>query len=431
MNNISLKSKIKHSLSWSTLNFGFSQALRFVSNIVLTKLLYPEAFGLMIIAQSIIVGLILMSDLGIKTVIIQHHEGDDESFLNTAWMMMIGQGLIVFLLTLPISFLAANHYKEPILAGLIITIGFISIISSFESTKTTSARRHMFFGKITMFGMASQIITVVSTLFFAWLLKSVWSIVLGNLIGAIFNTFSSHLFFDGKNNRFAFNQESCVKIFHISKWIILGSTLTFFAGEGNKLVIGHYLTFKELAIYGIATNLSGMAYLLTQVFGNGLFPALSEVYRTAPEKFLRLLTKTRLLLINSSVALLVVLIIFGPKITDYIYDSRYDGVGEYLRILSIGSIIGSLGGSYVGVLMAIGKAKLNTYLLVAQIFSQLISMYIGYKLGGSFGVVIGISIVNIIMYIFNSFIYYKLKIWQPKIDIPYILLALIFYFIYY
>jgi O-antigen/teichoic acid export membrane protein len=425
-NSGSLRQKIIHSLSWSTLGFGSSQILRFVSNIVLTRLLYPEAFGLMIIAQSIIVGLTLLTDMGIKTVIIQDEKGNEQRFLNTAWVMMIAHGFIVFLLTIPMSFWAAHHYNQPELVLLIIAIGFTSIITCLESTKLTSARRQMLLKEVTILTIVTQIVTIISTLLLAWWLKNVWAIVLGNMLGAAFNTACSHLFFKGEANRFEFDRELFNKIFHFSKWIIVSSSLTFFAGEGNKLLIGHYLPLKELAIYGIATNLSGLTGILTQVFGNSLFPAFSEVYRSTPEKFHKLLTKARLLLINASVAISVLFVVFGHEIATFIYDQRYDGVGEYLRILSIGAIVGALTNSYFGVLLAIGRAKANTIIFVIQIIAQFVCIYIGHAFYGSIGVVAAIAIVNVVMYLFTSILYARLNIWQPKLDFPYLLLALVF-----
>lgn len=424
-NNGSLRQKILHSLSWSTFGFGTSQILRFVSNIILTKLLYPEAFGLMILAQSIIVGLTLITDMGVKTVIIQDERGSEQSFLNTAWVMIIAHGFIVFLLTIPMSFWAASHYNQPDLKLLIIAIGFTSIITCLESTKLTSARRQMKLKEITILSIVTQIVTILATLYFAWLIQSVWAIVWGNMLGATFNTVCSHLFFKGENNKFEFDNLFFKKIFHFSKWLVLSSTLTFFAGEGNKLLIGHYLPLKELAIYGIATNLSNLTNLLTQVIGNSLFPAFSEVHRSSPEKFNQLLTKARLLLINSSVVISLIFIFYGHDIANFIYDDRYDGVGEYLRILSIGAILGALGGSYFGVLTAMGKAKIISYQLSILILIQFICIYVGYKLSGSMGVIVGVSVLNFLVYVFNSMFYHKLKIWQPKIDLPYILLAIV------
>jgi O-antigen/teichoic acid export membrane protein len=430
-NTSSLKSRIISSLSWNTLSFGSSQALRFLSNIVLTKLLYPEAFGLITLTQTIIFGATMLADLGVKTVIIQDPIGDNQEFLNTAWLMHLLQGLVVFLLTIPLSFWAASHYHQPDLKLLIIATGFTTIISCLESTKITSARRKMQLKEVTIIALASQIISIIVTLLFAWQLKNVWAIVIGNLIGVVLNTALSHTYIAGENNQFHFNKSHAKKIFNFSKWIFISSSLTFVAGEGNKLLIGTFMSLKDLALYGIAANLSSLSWLLTQVFSSSLYPAYTEVYRTAPEKFNHLLTKSRLLLINSSVIISFVLVIAGPKLTVLLYDSRYDGVGEYLRILALGAIIASINTSYMGVLFAINKAKLSTYLLIIQIIIQCICVYIGYQINGSMGIVIGISILNILMYIFYSLFYYPLKIWQPKIDFPYILLAFVLSFILY
>lgn len=423
--NGSLKQRILHSLSWSTLGFGSSQILRFVSNIVLTRLFFPEAFGLMIIAQSIIVGLTLLTDVGIKTVIIQDEKGDEQRFLNTAWIMTISHGVIVFLLTIPMSFWAAYHYGQPELTLIIIAIGFTCIINALESTKPTTARRKMLLKQITLLGVVTQVLTIAATLFLAWILQSVWAIVIGTMLGSVFNTACSHLVFKGENNRLEFDRVLFKKILHFSKWVVVSSALTFFAGEGNKLLIAHYLPLKELAIYGIATNLSNLTGLLTQVFGNSLFPAFSEVYRTEPEKFNRLLSKARLLLINASVAISLVFAIFAHDIATFIYDSRYIGVGEYLRILSLGAIVGALSNSYFGVLFAIGRAKANTMILLVQIIAQFSCIFIGYTLYGNIGVVVGMSIASVFIYILTSVLYFKLNLWQPKLDIPYLLLALI------
>ena len=284
---------------------------------------------------------------------------------------------------------------------------------------------------VTIIALASQVTTIAVTLLFAWQLKNVWAIVIGNLAGVALNTVFSHTYIIGENNKFHFNAVYAKKIFNFSKWIFISSSLTFFAGEGNKLLIGTFMPLKDLAIYGLAANLSGLSWLLTQVFSSSLYPAYTEVYRTAPEKFNQLLTKSRLLLINSSAIISLVLVIAGPKLTTLLYDSRYDGVGEYLRILALGAIIASVNTSYMGVLFAINKAKLSTYLLIIQIIAQFFCVYIGYRMNGSVGIVVGISILNILMYIFYSLFYYHLKIWQPKIDLPYILLSIVLTFILY
>ena len=55
--------------SMTMIGFGGSNFLRLVSNLILTRLLFPEAFGLMALVQVFMSGMQMFSDIGIKTAI--------------------------------------------------------------------------------------------------------------------------------------------------------------------------------------------------------------------------------------------------------------------------------------------------------------------------------------------------------------------------
>ena len=61
--------------------FGLSQALRLGGNLIVTRLLFEEAFGLMALVQVVYTGLVLFSDIGIGPAIVQS-EREDEIFLH-------------------------------------------------------------------------------------------------------------------------------------------------------------------------------------------------------------------------------------------------------------------------------------------------------------------------------------------------------------
>jgi hypothetical protein len=50
----------------TVISFGGQNALRLGSNLILTRLLFPEAFGLMALVQVFMTGLQMFSDLGIN-----------------------------------------------------------------------------------------------------------------------------------------------------------------------------------------------------------------------------------------------------------------------------------------------------------------------------------------------------------------------------
>ena len=65
--------------------YGASAGIRFVSNLLITRLLIPEQFGIMALVNVFISALYLFSDIGVGPNIIQSRRGDDPLFLNTAW----------------------------------------------------------------------------------------------------------------------------------------------------------------------------------------------------------------------------------------------------------------------------------------------------------------------------------------------------------
>lgn len=71
------------------------QLIRLGSNLILTRLLFPEAFGLMALVQTFMTGLAMFSDIGIGPSIIQNRRGEDPDFLNTAWTIQIGRGVML------------------------------------------------------------------------------------------------------------------------------------------------------------------------------------------------------------------------------------------------------------------------------------------------------------------------------------------------
>ena len=88
----SLKQMATHGSLWTIAGYGTTQVLRFASNLLLARWLFPQAFGLMAIVNGVIQGLAMLSDVGIGQSIIRHHRSDDPEFYNTAWTLQIHTG---------------------------------------------------------------------------------------------------------------------------------------------------------------------------------------------------------------------------------------------------------------------------------------------------------------------------------------------------
>ena len=94
---------------WTMGGYGASNALRLVGNVLLARLLFPEAFGLMAMVHVFIQGLWLFTDIGVGPAIVQDPRGDDQVFLDTAWTVQCVRGTLLCLT----SFVIAWPPRDP------------------------------------------------------------------------------------------------------------------------------------------------------------------------------------------------------------------------------------------------------------------------------------------------------------------------------
>ena len=109
----------KRAAVWTFLGYGGSMALRLLSNMILTRLLFPGAYALMGLAQIFINGLQMLTDVGVQTGIIQSRHGGDANYLNTAWTVQVIRGLVLCLIAAMLGWPISLLYKEPTLIWLL------------------------------------------------------------------------------------------------------------------------------------------------------------------------------------------------------------------------------------------------------------------------------------------------------------------------
>ena len=104
---------------WSFTGYGGAQVIRLASSLLLTRLLFEEAFGIMALVTVFMQGLQLFSDIGLGPNIVQNERGDDPKFLNTAWTMQVARGFTLWLIACIGAKPFAEFYGEPMLAWII------------------------------------------------------------------------------------------------------------------------------------------------------------------------------------------------------------------------------------------------------------------------------------------------------------------------
>ncbi|MBD2022174.1 oligosaccharide flippase family protein [Leptolyngbya sp. FACHB-36] len=420
----SLKRRALLGSAWTLSSHLASQFLRLGSNLLLTRLLFPEAFGLMALVQTFMIGLEMFSDVGIRPSIIQSKRGSDPAFLNTAWTIQAGRGCGLWLCACLIAFPAAKFYSEPMLMQLLPVVGLTSLISGLNSTKLATSNRQLDMARLTMLELGSQIVSLIVMLVGAWMFRSVWALVVGGLVGSFLSMVLSHTMLQGENNRFHWDSDAFRELHHFGRWIFLSTVLTFIASQGATLVMPQLMGLRFLGIFKNAQTLSQMSSeVLNSVGDRVLFPSYSELVRERPERLYRALRRSRIVMLAMSWCTSLFFILFGKQLIDLLYDSRYTDAGWMLQILALGSLVGMVGHTYNNVLLARGQSRTISVLLVVEIGVRFTAMFLGNYFGGQQGVIIGLASVGWLMYPALAICYIRISMWQPEVDLPVIAAA--------
>ena len=243
-----------------------SQALRLLSNLLLTRLLLPEAFGLVAAVNTLYFALVMFSDLGVWQSVVKSERGTQVEFLGTAWSVQLLRGALLCLVVLAIAlglFLGAGEgyfqsgtvYADPRLTPMMAVFSLCALLQGLESMKLATAQRTLKVAYLARLEIISQIVAMQVTLGLALTTKSVWSLLVGTLVSAGTRTFLSHWYLPGPNCRPAWDKLCAAEIIGFGKWIFVSSVIGFLAAHGEKLILGGSLSTSSFGVFSIATTL--------------------------------------------------------------------------------------------------------------------------------------------------------------------------------
>lgn len=389
---------------WTIASYGSSQIIRFGSNLILTRLLLPDLFGLMGLAYVFIIGINLFTDIGLGPSIIQNKRGDEPQFFNTAWTMQVIRSLFVWLCLILITWPVTQFYEEPRLMWLIPAISINTLIGGFKSTSVSTLERKMSVKEVVLFELGTQIISTTVMIVWAFFDRSIWAIVVGGWTGAVVELVWSHFLIPGKSNRFAWDKEAVKEIFSYGKWIFLSTILFFLCSQADRLILGKIFTLTMLGIYGIAFTLGDMPrQVIIAISGRVIFPSISMLAKLPREELrAKILNNRKLILIPLAVGL-AIFVSFGDQLILILYRKEYVAASWMMPILALGIWHTTLHNMMGSCLLAVGKSQYAAMGNLLTFVNLCISIPLGYHLKGNLGAVIAVALGDLPTYAVTNY----------------------------
>ena len=395
-----------------------SNLLKLISNLILTRLLVPEAFGMMALVQTFIQGLKMLSDTGVVPSIVRSDRGDDPDFLNTAWMVQIGRGVLLWLGACALALPVARLYGEPMLAQILPVTGLAVLISGFMTTKVATARRHLALGRLTAIELGTQAFGILAMIALAWVWPSVWALVVGGLISTLSTVMMQHLCLPGLRNRPVWDPAAFRELFGFGVFILFSSALGFLMNQGHKLVLGAYLPMGEFGVYNIGAMLAALPLMISnKVSGTVVLPLYRHrpIAQSAANR--RNVFRARRIVIAGSLAMASVLAFVGVPLVDLLYDPRYAMAGPVVTLMCLALVPQMVVGSYVAVFLSSGDSRSQFLLVLVGVILQAILLFAAVNLASIFGVILVPMIVTLMLSPLRIYLLRRHDGWDPVGDV--------------
>lgn len=376
--------------------YGAQLLLRIGSNLILTRLLYPAAFGQATIVSTITTGLVMLSDVAIQPCVVQSKRGDDEAFLNTAFTLGVirgfGLALVMFALGRP----AAWFYREPALATLIEIGSLQLVLNGFHSTSVFTLRRKLALGWLNVLDLGTSILSTIFILLLSWVYPNPTSLVIGLVFGSFVGSLTTHFLPVPYRNRFHWDKDAVREISRFGRWVFGSSAAQFLGSQSDRILLGRFLGTAWLGVYGIAVNLSEMLSSgFMRIIGGVLYPVLSEAGRTPNRDLSKFFYRLRLRLDLVSMTAAGVLAGTGNWLVHTLWDERYADAAWIVQVLCVRVVIALIVSSTETCLFALGQTRYLFARSLTRLVGTSIGIPVGWYLAGIKGVIWGTVLAEI------------------------------------
>ena len=366
--------------------------------IILARILAPDDFGLMGIAFLAMSTLETFSQTGFQAALIQKKK-NIESYLDTAWTVLILRGLLLFGILYFAAPFVASFFDTPEAKQIIQVIGFSMLFQAFTNIGVIYFQKELKFDKEFIYQFAETSANFIVAISAVLILRNVWALVFGMLAGSAARCFMSYLIHPYRP-RLSLDLGKAKELFGFGKWIFGSSILIFLITQGDDIFVGKLLGVTALGFYQVAFRISNMpATEITHVISQVTFPAYSKLQDDIPklrEAYLKILEVTAFL----SFPIAGLIFVLAPDFTRIFLGEKWMPMVPAMQVLCVFGIIRALNATTGPVFHAVGRPSILTRVSFVQLLFLAIIIYPFMSVAKLVGVAWAVVFANFLCFIF-------------------------------
>lgn len=395
-----LRERTISGIFWSFSERIGQQAIQFVIQIVLARLLLPEQFGViamlaifMAVAQSFI-------DSGFGQALIQKQNATpvDES---SVFYFNIAIGIFVAGLLCLAAPLIASFYKMPILTPVTRVLSLTLVINAFGLIQTSLMTKRVDFKRQMKVSMVAVAGSGAAGIILAYLGFGVWALVIQSLSNSLLRTIMLWFVHKWRPIR-AISLKSLRSMFSYGSKLLFSGLLDTIYNNLYLLIIGKFFSARDLGFYSRARSIQQLPVdNVTSSVGRVTFPVFSSIQENK-ERLKRGLKEALKNMAIVNFALMIGLAVCARPLVRVLLSDKWLPTVPYLQLLCIAGMLYPLQAINLNVLKAQGRSDLFFWLEIIKKALVTVAIFVTYR-WGVVAIIYGQIATSLIAYYLNTY----------------------------
>jgi len=394
----SLKARLARGGMWMTIGGGADVGLKLIRNMVLARLIAPEAFGIMAIIIAVNSLFESFTQVGIKEAIIQSEYGYEKKYLNWAWWISLMRGAGLYLIGFLSAPFISDFYQIPELTFML-RIAFLSMIfAALFSPAAYSKLKEMDFLRWTMISLLGTVFGVASSVYLSFKISGEWALILGFILESLIRSVASFILCPYLPT-FEMEKKYLDALLRFSRGMVGLPLLTFIFMRTDIFVIGKLCTQAELGIYSLAATLAGIPNVfMEKIITPLMIPAFSEI-QNDNARVNKAIIRVSGLLALGGIPIIVFVYFNSGIILQIIYGEKYVPAALPFAVLFMSNLLRSISLPLVAVYFSKGKPELHRLFTAIRASLLIVLIYPAIKLWSYSGAAFAVCIAMLLAYI--------------------------------
>jgi O-antigen/teichoic acid export membrane protein len=354
-----LARRARQGVSWTAAGTLASNLVRLALYAALGRILSQTQFGTVTAAMTVIQFGNTIKELGVGVALVQRKELEPEH-VEGAFTFSVLLGVVLGAATFASAGVFARFYAIEDSVGLIRLLSVLFVLRGIAVVPSFMCRREMNFRALTIVDLVGYLAGAATSITLALAGAGAWALAWGYVIETALNV-AMLLYLAPPPRRLRLHRRHLRELLGFGMGQSVANLASYFANNGDYMVVGHFLGPARLGLYQRAYELMRFpATIFTSVAGTVLFSAFSRV-QDDPERLGRAFRRT---LFASAIVLLPAsagLIVLAPEIVRILLGNRWSGIEWPFRIMAVSMLfrttykLGALVGRTSGDLYALAS----------------------------------------------------------------------------